>query len=63
MMQFPVLIAMQDFLRSSYSGVNHNIAGNGGEDCYNFISLQQRFLDTFVFTFIFGITLLPYINS
>ncbi|XP_065644267.1 transmembrane protein 164 [Hydra vulgaris] len=62
MMYFSVLIGIKNLFLSSYSGVNHSISGNGGVDCYNFISLEQRFLDTFVFTVIFGITLLPYIS-
>ena len=37
-----------------YGGVNHSIPGNGGPDCTDYISGQQKIVETLAFTVLFG---------
>ena len=37
---------MKNLFEFMYIGVNHSMPGNGGIDCYNFLSLRQRIFDT-----------------
>jgi len=46
-------------LYSSFNGVDHAIPGNGGINCYNFLTMKQRVTDTLVFTLWASLFIIP----
>ena len=48
-----------EFLRSSFAGVSHKLAGDGGIDCYDFLTFKNRIFDTLVFTILTFVLILP----
>ena len=56
-------------LEWTYSGVDHTLPGNGGEECINFIPTKQKIFETILFTSIgmmeirFGLTHLKLPNK
>ena len=45
----PEHAVLKEYLSWAYSGVDHTLAGNGGEDCINFIPTHQKIAETFLF--------------
>lgn len=58
-MNIPGWHSIQEFLLTSIRGVDHTLAGNGGVDCYDFLTFKQRLLDTCVFTLLAGLFIAP----
>ena len=48
------------YLRSLlYEGIDYSVPGNGGIDCYNFLSFNQRLADTFSYLMFLFFGLVP----
>lgn len=47
------------FLKSSFNGIDHSKIQNGGIDCYDFTSFEQRLVETCAFTLLTGIAIFP----
>ena len=54
-----IFASVLQVLSTSFNGVDHSIPGNGGWDCYSFLTLKQRIVDTCVFTAFVIIIILP----
>jgi len=48
------------FIRSSYQGVKHDIPGNGGIECYNYLTMSQRIIDSGVFFLLSVLLIIPF---
>ena len=46
-------------LRTSYVGLDNTLPGNGGIECYDFLTFKQRITDTLVFTLLAAIFIAP----
>ena len=42
-----------------YGGIDHSVPGNGGIECYNFLSVNERLADTFSYLMFLFFGLLP----
>lgn len=55
----PIVNSLLDFFKSSYEGIDTSLEGNGGIECYDYLTLQTRILDTCVFTALVFVFILP----
>ncbi|XP_066924131.1 transmembrane protein 164-like isoform X2 [Clytia hemisphaerica] len=53
------LESIRNFLKMSYEGVDFQLAGNGGFDCYDYLTIQSRVTDTCVFVMLVFILIFP----
>ena len=53
------LNAILDVLRTSYEGIDNTLDGNGGIECYDYLTFKTRILDTCVFTLLVLILVIP----
>jgi len=54
-----LLQPLLEFLKTSHRGIDHHLAGNGGLECYDYLTFKQRLLDTCVFTLLAAIFIVP----
>eukprot|EP00794_Sanderia_malayensis_P011187 gene11187-12361_t len=55
--------AVRSFALFWYSGVDPSIPGNGGQECYNFLSLKERIIDTSACLVLVIIAALPFVKQ
>ena len=50
---------LRHFFKTSYEGIDFKLAGNGGFECYDYLSTQNRVFDTCVFIGLVFILIIP----
>ena len=53
------LQSLLDFVKTSYRGIDFSLEGNGGFECYDYLSITNRVTDTLVFVALVFVFIVP----
>ena len=53
------LQSLLNFFKTSYDGIDFSLAGNGGFECYDYLSVRNRVMDTCVFVLLVFVLIVP----